>query len=64
LCSRVSIAGYEVTRNPQAIADTGTSLLVGPDDDIDVINELIQADNDGYVSNNFSLWYSLPVKKS
>jgi len=60
LCSSFSIAGYELTQNAQAIADTGTSLLVGPEDVIDVINEIIPTDSNGYVSNNFSHWYSLP----
>jgi len=64
LCSSVSVAGYEVTQNTQAIADTGTSLLVGPNDNIAHINEFIQANSNGYVSNNFLHWYSLPVKKS
>ncbi|XP_025262546.1 lysosomal aspartic protease-like, partial [Camponotus floridanus] len=46
----VSISGYQITENTQAIADTGTSLLVGPDNHIALMNELIEADENGFVN--------------
>ncbi|EFN74391.1 Lysosomal aspartic protease, partial [Camponotus floridanus] len=46
---RIEMSDYVVTENKQSIADTGTSLIVGPNSDIDIINEFIQAKSDGSV---------------
>ncbi|XP_025264610.1 lysosomal aspartic protease isoform X1 [Camponotus floridanus] len=56
----VSIGDYNITDNTQqAIADTGTSLLVGPDNYIAFINELIAADENGLV--NCAIVDQLPI---
>ncbi|KAL6437985.1 hypothetical protein ACFW04_004345 [Cataglyphis niger] len=57
----MSIGDTPVTSSCQAIADTGTSLIVGPSYAIDVINQYIGADSNGFVDCDILLDKLLPI---